>query len=128
MKHFISPGQAKKLTRNFRHNREKMLKDEFKGPKTLPVCETFDRKAFDELLAQPGCASVRIYFGMDERREVTLIAVGVNEKGQDILPDAARTGDFTTETGIIVEEGQRCPEFCPDDSYLNVDDDLNTAS
>lgn len=122
MKHFITPAQAKKLTRNFRGNREKMIKDQFKGPKTLPQCETFDRKAFDALLAQPGCVSVRIYLGMDTGNEVKLIAVGVNEKGEDILPDAARTSDFTTETGVIVEEGARCPDDCPARSYLNTDD------
>lgn len=122
MKHFITPAQAKKLTHNFRHNRERMVRDEFHGPRTLPLCETFDRKAFDDLLAQPGCTSIRFYFGMDEGREVKLIAVGVNEKGQDILPDANRTADFSTETGMIVEDGARCPEYCPEDSYLNTDD------
>jgi len=121
MKHFITPAEAQKLTSNFRNYREKMVRDEFDGPRTLPLCETFDRKAFDSLLAQPGCASVRIYLGMDEGNEVKLIAVGVNENGQDILPDATLTTDFTVETGIIVEEGARCPENCPEESYLNTD-------
>ena len=122
MKHFITPGDAKKLTYNFRHSRERMIRDEFNGPKTLPVCETFDRAAFDTLLAQRGCAFVRIYLGMNEGREVKLVAVGVNEKGQDILPDVSRTLDFGAENGVIVEEGERCPENCPEDSYLNTDD------
>ena len=125
MRNVITPEQAKKLTRNFRRNRDKMLRDEFKGPKTLPVCETFDRAAFDALLAQPGCTQVRIYLGMGDRHEVKLMAVGVNEKGQDILPDASRTADFGAENGVIVEDGQRCPEDCPEDSYLNTDDDTN---
>lgn len=122
MKHFIPLDQAKKLTKNYRHKRERMVRDEYRGPKTLPICETFDRAAFDALLAQPGCTSVRIYLGMDEGHEVKLIAVGVNEKGQDMLPDANITADFTAETGLIVEEGARCPEECPADSDLNTDD------
>lgn len=123
MKHFITPGQAKKLTKNFRGKRERMVRDEFRGPKTLPLCETFDRAAFEALLAQPGCQSIRIYLGMDEGHEVKLIAVGVNEKGQDILPDASRTADFSADSGVIVEEGQRCPENCPEASYLNTDEE-----
>lgn len=121
MKHFITPAQAKKLTKNYPGKRERMVRDEYRGPKTLPLCETFDRAAFDTLLAQPGCQSIRIYLGMDEGHEVKLIAVGVNEKGQDILPDINQTADFAAETSVIVEEGQRCPENCPEDSYLNSD-------
>ena len=126
MKHFITPAAAKKLTRNFRHNRERMVRDEFRGPKTMPLCETFDRAAFDALLAQPGCTSIRFYLGMDEGHEVKLLAVGVDEKGHDILPDAERTAEFGTETGVIIEEGQRCPENCPETSYLNTDDTNQT--
>ena len=126
MRNFITPAQAKKLTRNFRHNRQRMIKDEFRGPKTLPLCETFDRAAFDALLAQPGCTHIRIYLGMDEGHEVKLVAVGVNEKGQDILPDVERTSDFNVTTGVIVEEGQRCPDNCPEGSYLNTDDTNQT--
>lgn len=122
MKHLITPEQAKKLTRTFRQNRDRMVRDEFRGPKTLPKCETFDRAAFEALLAQPGCAQVRIYLGMDEGHEVKLLVVGVNEKGQDMLPDAERTTDFGTENGVIIEDGMRCPDNCPEESYLNTDE------
>jgi len=122
MRNFITPALAKKLTHKFRHNRQKMVRDEFRGPKTLPLCETFDRAAFDALLAQPGCAQVRIYLGMDDGNEVKLVAVGVDEKGRDILPDLNKTADFGAESGVIVEDGKRCPEDCPEDSYLNTDD------
>ncbi len=88
----------------------------------MPTCETFDRAAFDALLAQPGCTGVRIYLGMDDENQVKLIVVGVNEKGCDILPDAQRTTAFSTQTGIIIEDGARCPEHCPEESYLNTDD------
>lgn len=127
MKHFITLEQAKKLTKNYRHKRERLVRDEFRGPKTMPLCETFDRAAFDALLAQPGCAKVRIYLGMDESHEVKLIAVGVNERGQDILPITSKTADFSTETAVILEDGARCPEECPEDSDLNTDD-MNTLS
>ena len=122
MKHFITLDHAKKLTKNFRHKRERMVSDEYRGPKTLPLCETFERAAFDALLAQPGCTKIRVYLGMDEGHEVKLIAVGVNEKGQDILPDVNTLADFSVQTGFIVEEGARCPEECPEDSDLNRDD------
>ena len=116
MKHRITLDQAKKLTKHFRDEKEKVIKDNFKGKKMLPTCETFERTAFDQLLAQPGCTHVRIYLGMDEDKLVKIIAVGVDENGHDILPS---DNELTRELGVIVEEGQRCPDYCPPTSELN---------
>lgn len=101
--HFISLETAIAMTTRLRshHNR------------VLPVSETFDRVAFDQLLSQPGCTQLRIYYGMDEAMQTHAIVVGVNEKNEDILP--------TTENpdGVIVEAGKLCPPFCAVSSLLN---------
>jgi hypothetical protein len=120
MKHSISLDQAKKMTGHFRKEREKVIKPEFKGKKMLPTCETFEREGFDKLLQQPGCVSVRIYLGMDEEKQVKIIIVGVNEQGEDILPNL--TEKSTSDYGVILEEGARCPDLCPPSSTLNSDD------
>ena len=101
------------------------MKDEYGDKPTLPVCETFDRDAFEELLAVEGCVSIRAYFGMDEELNVKLIFVAVNDKEEDILPQLQTLpeGDTTmlaaaADTTPIVEEGRRCPEDCPPPSGL----------
>ena len=47
---------------------------------------------------------------MGEDLKVRLLAVDVNEKGDDILPAAgAKLADGASN---IVEDGQRCPDIC----------------
>ncbi len=117
MKHSIPLDVAQKMIGHFKKERERVVKDEYKGKKTLPTCETFEAEAFAALLKQPGCVKVRIYLGMDEEKLVKMIAVGVNEKGEDILPDINQKS--LNGAGVILEEGQRCPDVCPPTSTLN---------
>lgn len=81
--------------------------------KRLPISETFDRTAFDRLLAQPGCAALRIYYGMDEAMQTRAIIVGVDEKNEDILPTPENPA------GEIVDISKLCPPFCAPASPLN---------
>lgn len=119
-KHSITLDNAKQLTSKYRNNKKKILKEEYGNKATLPTCETFERQAFDELLAVPGCVSVRAYFGMDEDLNVKLIFVAVNDKNEDILPQVQTLpeGDTTmlartSDDPPIVENGTRCPTECP---------------
>lgn len=113
MSHLISLEEARQKTAAFRKAGELILNPVYKGLGIIPTCETFDREAFDALLGQPDCVSIRIYYGMDEKLKVHTIAVGVNSKNEDILPSA--------EAGmeeIIVENGLRCPDHCPPPSSI----------
>jgi len=121
MKHSISLKVAKELTKNFRSKKEIILKDDIRDKKKLlPICETFDRAAFDKLLSNDACKSVRVYFGMDLNAEelVKLIIVGVDENGNDILM-AKTEADEETPLDDIIEDGQRCPDTCPPSSPLS---------
>jgi hypothetical protein len=133
MDHFISLDQAVQKTTLFRENRDKVIVQDLVGQNILPNAETFDRAAFDALLAQPGCERLRIYYGMSEDLQVHAIVVGVNAENQDILPVAqssSTTGEETapaTESGddnsdndgLVVEAGVRCPPDCGTPSPLN---------
>lgn len=120
--HFISLPQATALTARYRAYREAILADLYQGQNILPLSETFDRQAFDFVLAQPGCSAIRAYYGMDEDYRVHLVVVGVDAEDRDILPVATlrRTDEEEEETGII-DRSIRCPEFCPPSSGLNSD-------
>jgi len=112
--HFISLDDAIGMTAAYRNARETILDTSFRSQNILPYSETFNRNAFDALLAIDACAGIRIYYGMDDNSRVHAVIVGVNEDNEDILPLSS-----TIITNYIVEEGQRCPDLCVPASGLN---------
>lgn len=122
MNHFISLEEAIALTSRYRNRKEGILLESERGKNVLALSETFDRAAFDQVLSQPGCTALRIYYGMKENDQVHAVIVGVNASGQDMLPQAGAALNDTEsqEEGIhIIELGQRCPDLCPEESPLN---------
>src|SRR6266487_1896594 len=112
--HSISLQEAIEMTSRYRSQRETVLTPAHKG--ILLTCETFNRSAFDALLAEPDCVGIRIYFGMAKDLTIKLIAVGLNEKDEDILPSAISTAE---DDKTISENGLPCPPVCPPSSPLN---------
>jgi hypothetical protein len=109
MPQFISLQKAIDMTSLYRAQKENILIPQLRNQKITPICETFDRSAFESLLAISGCVSLRFYVGMDTNQKIRLIAVAVNAAGEDILAHDPQ----------IVEDGQRCPDICPPASALN---------
>jgi hypothetical protein len=95
-KHEITLADAVKYVQNFR--------------KTTPTPEikggTFDRAAIDKILAQSGCASLRIYYGKDENGKPNLVLVGIDKDGKDMTKSA------------IMERQAPCPPYCDSESEL----------
>jgi hypothetical protein len=60
----------------------------------------FDRAIFDQILAQPGCAGVRIYYAEAADGAQTLVLVGVDAQGNDFFE------------GDIGDTHYPCPPFC----------------
>lgn len=109
MSHQITLKQAIELTTHYRKEKDQILKTEYAEKNTLAISETFNRTAFEELLSQPGCVSIRAYYGMDENKNVKLLFVGVNANNEDMLPaEGSNAGGAT-----IQDVGQRCPPVCP---------------
>jgi hypothetical protein len=108
--HDITLQQAITMTQTFRNNKEQILQPQFQGKNILVICESFSRDIFDEILSVPGCAGVRIYFGMNEDLTVRAVMVATDANSADILP---ATG------GVIGEVGLPCPPICPPPSALN---------
>lgn len=88
--HGISLDQARQLVQNHSRN----------APAGGEKCGYFARAAFDEILAQPGCAGIRFYHGRDAQGTPTLLFVGVTEEQVDMLD------------GLIVENHVPCPPNC----------------
>jgi hypothetical protein len=60
----------------------------------------FDRAIFDKILAQPGCAGVRMYYAEGADGVQTLVLVGVDVQGNDL------------SGGDIGDDHFPCPPFC----------------
>jgi len=112
MSHEISLESAVDMTTRFRQNRESIITTEYQQSDILAICETFDKDAIKQLLDQQDCVSFRIYYGMDADLKVHAILVGANSSGEDILPSQ-------NDPAVILEDGQRCPHYCPPASVLN---------
>ena len=118
--HSISLSQAVEMTARFRSNRNTVLETEYQNEDILPLCETFSKSSIEGLLAQEGCEGFRIYYGMDENLKIHAILVAVNGNNADILPLQNALTEQDPE-GTILEDGQRCPPYCPPSSPLNTD-------
>jgi len=118
MSQFIPLQEAVAMTELYRNQKDVILSPSHKGQNILALCETFDRETIDAILAQPGCASLHIYYGMDKELKVHAILVGADSEGQDIL-GIKKEGKEGDDGGLIAERAIRCPEECPPPSPLN---------
>lgn len=114
MNHLIKLAKAIEMTTKYRAEKETILAASHRDQNILPIAESFERSAFDTVLAQPGCTGLRVYYGMDDELKVHAIIVGTNAQGEDILPatDATANRDGDEDEDPIIEEGNRCPPFC----------------
>jgi hypothetical protein len=122
LSHAIPLDEAAAMTKRYRDHRNSMLKPEFENRDILAICETFNKAPVQALIADPVCVGLRIYYGMDENLLCHAILVGVNDKGEDILPsaDSASVSSSGTDDGEgLLEDSIRCPTVCPPDSPLN---------
>jgi hypothetical protein len=67
----------------------------------------FGRKAIEAILAQPNCAGIRIYFGLNAANEQELVLVDAMANENDM------------ENGVIAENVIKCPPICPAANPLN---------
>jgi hypothetical protein len=63
----------------------------------------FGREVLLEMLSQPECVGLRIYYAKHEKGHDTLVIVGADADGRDLW------------TGTVAEEMGPCPPYCPPD-------------
>lgn len=95
--HKISLEDAAALTRRYRDG----------AGKGAEKAGAFHADQVRGLLAQPGCAAFRIYYGIQEDGRDALILVGVDGNDRDM------TG------GVLLEWHFPCPPICEEGSALN---------
>jgi hypothetical protein len=96
--HKISKHEAAKKIKKYKEKKAK--KDRY------PVL-AFHAEAYRRILDQPGCVGIRSYPGEDDDGRVTMVLVGVDGDGNDMVD------------GSLEQDPFACPDYCPGDSELN---------
>ncbi|HEY3399770.1 MAG TPA: hypothetical protein VGK03_03990 [Geothrix sp.] len=90
--HRIPREEAASLIRNF-HSRAET---------GAHRATAFNRSAFEQLLAQPGAAGIRIYRAQHADGSPTMVMVAVDTAGQDLAGS----------TNLFIQRGTDCPPYC----------------
>jgi hypothetical protein len=122
--HHISVQDAAVLTQRWRSSDPKPT---FNGAR-------FDRIAFDNLLAVPNCAGIRIYMGLHLQSEVkpgeplwTYVMIATDPDGNDIIPTTGAAGNAGAVRAADDDsdgDPEQNPYPCP--PYCGIDDPLNS--
>lgn len=97
----ISGETAKRWIANYRANHRAL--DE-------KIACFYGSEIFKQILAQPGCVGIRIYFATDDNGAQQNVLVGVDAAGNNIWDlDSTKPG----EGGLVADEGVWCPPICP---------------
>jgi hypothetical protein len=99
--HLIPLAEAAAMTASFRRE----------NPDTIRGF-MFDRLAIDAILDQPGCAGIRIYRALKDDGSDTVVVVGTDEAGNDLVP-ATVDG-----SAVVAELSWPCPPVCAEESVL----------
>lgn len=127
--HIIPIDEAAAYTKAFsaaRMELQKQLQDSgyLNRNFNLPAAELFNRDAIAALLNKPGTDGIRIYLGLNPKREVVFVLLPVDAKGKDIagkilayetpwIPGVSRAMALPpAEDAEALERGHRCPYIC----------------
>jgi hypothetical protein len=77
------------------------------APETEKAAMFWRNGGLDELLAQKGCAGLRIYYGVTDIGAPAPVLVGVDLEGNDLT------------AGTVLELHLPCPPYCPANSPLS---------
>lgn len=129
--HVISIQEAQAMTASFRTAIEDMQKKvpTFKDSLDFGHAEAFPTDVFLELLKQKDslgqAVGIRIYYGRSADGKIRQILVPVDSAGNDIINHMVDVGEAGAKThveslkvsnGQALENGQRCPTVCGNDS------------
>ncbi|MBX2969804.1 MAG: hypothetical protein KF803_10580 [Cyclobacteriaceae bacterium] len=70
----------------------------------------FGYEILKEILSLEGCVGIRMYYALDDAGGRQIILVGVDEKGNNIVPNE---NGRTAEEGITADASYPCPTHCP---------------
>lgn len=107
--HHISGALIKEFRRSFNTERDSL---KIKYPDLfITESEGFNKPALLELLKDPKCVGLRIYYGVTKgarQKELRMIIVGTDSQGKDLLIEKSAVAADVTQEGTGLEYGQCC--------------------
>lgn len=97
MGEFISLQEASEMTANYRAT--------IQPGETIAVAGS--KAIFEQILAQPGCEGLRMYFAIESDGTKTLVVTGIDSVENDMC------------SGLIAEKFGPCPKRCAEPNELN---------
>mgnify|MGYP000489094508 CR=1 FL=1 len=97
MGEFITLDEAAQMTARYRAT--------IQPGETIAVAVSTD--VVNRLLSQENCKGLRFYFAVDAVASKTLVAVGIDQNGNDIT------------SGLIADNFGKCPSICSIENSLN---------
>ncbi|CAN5596765.1 hypothetical protein BH10BAC3_BH10BAC3_32380 [soil metagenome] len=120
-KHHVDQTTAAAMVKKFKGFRTKLASAKKNGGELpanapdLPTFITYNKKAIQNLLKKPECAGLRIYPAINADNFLTLVLVGVDEAGENILDNtllaSSAKSSAKTVTTTVVDEGQMSPPY-----------------
>ncbi len=76
---------------------------------------TMGKNILEQILAQPGCAGMRFYNGINEKGQKTLVYVGVDADGKDLVKKTVvlGNGSLISERAIVADRNDNTPTSLP---------------
>jgi hypothetical protein len=71
----------------------------------------FGFEILKQILAEPTCVGIRMYYALDDKGQRQIILVGVNADGENLLPQSQSLRDG--DGNIVADASYPCPSFCP---------------
>ncbi|RIY06052.1 hypothetical protein D0T11_19630 [Hymenobacter rubripertinctus] len=75
-------------------------------------------QAFKLVQDQPGCVGIRFYNAIDANGDQTIVYVGVDKNGRDMIPRKDEAGNPVYASGVVGDSAERCPPMCDDTTPL----------
>lgn len=71
----------------------------------------FGFSIIEQILGEPGCKGIRIYYGIDDAGKKQLLLIGADANGNNLWPDA--TAPAGGGGNIVADYSFPCPDYCP---------------
>lgn len=124
--HRIDLAKAKKMAKKYQKFAKALAESVATGAPApadtppMPNAYQFNKKGVVKLLKETGAVGLRIYPGLDDEGQMTLLLVAFNEQGENITyppvaPATAKSGkalkaDGEPDEGVL-DDTQRCPPY-----------------
>jgi hypothetical protein len=128
--HQISADFAALMVKKYKRFRRKMIQAKNtdgvcpSNAPDLPLCLTYNKTAIHNLLKTPSCTAIRIYLAINDNGQLTLVMVGVDATGENMLDDkstssAKASKAISKATSVaLLDEGQASPPYPPPSNGL----------